>query len=72
MYPAAWPKLDVSAIEKIKVSSKASNSELASAIQQMISEAVVALYGNNTDKKYIKIVDLIMLRIRGALEKLNS
>ena len=72
MRAAPWPKIDTSAISKVKVSSKCTNEELNNAVSQMLVSAVDALYGDSKDYKYIKIVDMIMLRIRGALSQLND
>lgn len=33
----------------------------------MLVDSIKTLYGTNKDLKYVKIVDMIMLRIRGAL-----
>lgn len=35
----------------------------------MLIESVNALYGDSKEEKYVKIVNLIMLRVRGALQK---
>jgi len=38
----------------------------------MLIEAVNKLYGDSKDKKYVKIVDMMMMRARGALDELNE
>ena len=72
MYAAMWRKPDTSAISKVKVPEKCTNEQLADAVKQMLIESINKLYGNNKDKKYIKIVDMIMMRIRGALSEFNK
>lgn len=72
MHAAQWGKLDTSAISKVKVPAKCTNEQLADAVKQMLIESVDKLYGTNKDKKYVKLVDMIMMRIRGALDKLNE
>lgn len=76
MRSANWGKLDTSDIQlpKTDIDSKSSNIEvhnaICSSIKQMLEQAISALYGDQKQKKYIKIVDMLMLRIRGALQKL--
>ena len=72
MHAAQWGKLDTSAISKVKVPDKCTNEQLTDAVKQMLVEAVNKLYGDSKDKKYVKIVDMIMMRVRGALAKLNE
>ena len=72
MRATMWGKLDTSAISKVKVPEKCTNEQLADAVKQMLIESVNKLYGSNKDKKYIKIVDMMMMRMRGALSELNE
>ena len=65
-----WKQIDTSAIDKVQSSSK--NKQLINDIKKIVSSAVISLYGNaQTDDKYIKIVNLIMLRIEAALADLT-
>ena len=67
MRAANWSQPDLTAIQSIKVDAKCTNAQLLDAIKQIVSYSVVALRGNNTDDKYRNIVDMLMLRVRGAL-----
>ena len=72
MRPAPYGKLDTSAIEAPKLGKKATPDDITSAVRDMIAQAVDLLYGDPKDKKYTKIVDMLMMRIRGALQALND
>lgn len=67
MRAAGWSRPNLAAIKSVKVDKKCSNEELFAAIRQIVSESVIQLRGTNTDDKYRNIVDMLMLRIRGAL-----
>ena len=67
MRAAPWKGADTSAVQKVSVPKNCTNEQLADAVKKMVIESVNVLYGDNTEEKYIKIVNLIMLRVRGAL-----
>ena len=56
----------------MSVPKNCTNEQLVDAVKKMIVEAVNTLYGDNKDEKYIKIVNLIMMRVRGALAELSK
>ena len=70
MRAAPWKGADTSAVQKVSVPKNCTNEQLADAVKKMVIESVNVLYGDNTEEKYIKIVNLIMLRVRGALSQL--
>ena len=72
MHASPWEMVDTSAISKVHVSSKCTNEELCDAVKQMLVASTEALYGDNKDEKYVKIVNLIMQRVREALAQLND
>ena len=70
MHANAWGKLDTSVIQPYKkLGPKATNEELCEAVKEMLVQAVNVLYGDKKQLKYIKIVDMLMMRVRGALAK---
>lgn len=69
MQPRSWKPADVSKVLAPKVSAKASSSELLAALQLSIAEAVRAIRSDANDDKVRHIVDLVMLRVRGALNE---
>ena len=71
MLAANWKALDLSKIDKIQSSSN-KHKQLFNDIKELIKNAINCIYGTaQTEDKYVKIVNLIMLRIQGALETLN-
>ena len=70
MHAAPWAGADTSAVQKVSVPKNCTNEQLADAVKKMLIESVNALYGDSKEEKYVKIVNLIMLRVRGALQKL--
>jgi len=69
MRAANWSMPSLADIDKVKVNAKCSNAELFDAIKRIVAASVTALRGTNADDKYRNIVDMLMLRIRGALAK---
>lgn len=67
MRAANWSPPDLSAIKDVKVSAKCGNDELLNAVKTIVSSSVKILRGKASDDRYRNIVDLIMLRVRGAL-----
>lgn len=64
---ANWKPANVSGILGVKVSPKCSQKELFDAIKKIVAESVRLVRADSTDDKYRNIVDMLMLRIRGAL-----
>ena len=77
-HAANWGKLDTSSIKvpALSINEKSTNQDaynaMCASIREMLTQAVDVIYGDEKQKKYIKIVDMLMLRIRGALQKLNE
>ena len=77
-HAANWGKLDTSSIKvpALSINEKSTNYDaynaMCASIREMLTQAVDVIYGDEKQKKYIKIVDMLMLRIRGALQKLNE
>lgn len=69
MQAVAWKPADVGGIASVKVAKNCSQSELFDAIKKIVAESVKILRADCTDDKYKNIVNLIMLRVRGALQK---
>lgn len=67
MRAANWSPPDLSGIKGVKVSAKCGNDELLNAVKTIVSDSVRILRGNAADDRYRSIVDLIMMRVRGAL-----
>lgn len=67
-----WSKPNLSDLKSITVDAKCSNQELFEKIKELVSKSILILYGSKADEKYVKIVNLIMLRVRGALSKVNE
>lgn len=67
MRASNWAGINLGPIQSIKVKPNCSNDELLDAIKSIISEAATQLRSNNTDDKYRNIVDMLMMRVRGAL-----
>lgn len=67
MRAAGWSQPNLAGFQNIKVSPKCSNAELLEAIKSIVAQSVFALRGIAADDKYRNIVDMLMLRVRGAL-----
>lgn len=67
-----WSKPNLSDLKGITVGEKCSNQELFEKIKELVSKSILILYGTKNDEKYVKIVNLIMLRVRGALSKIDA
>ena len=72
MTAAGWKQADTSVIQSLTVSEKANRSDLFNQIKIAISAAVKIVRGTaKGDDRYVKIVDLIMIRIRSALRDID-
>ena len=69
MQAANWSKPNLAGIKSVKVDAKCTNAELLEAIKTVVSESVDTLRGTKADDKYRNIVNMLMLRVRGALAK---
>ena len=67
-----WKKADVSAVLSHSVKSKSDNVELFSAIKDVVVDSVAAIRGGAWDDRYRSVVDMLMSRIRAAVEKLGG
>ncbi len=67
-----WKKADVSAVLSHSVKSKNDNVELFSAIKDVVADSVTAIRGGAWDDRYRSVVDMLMSRIRAAVEKLGG
>lgn len=73
MIPQQWKTLDASKIQAPNIPEKASNKELFESIKILIQQAIQTIYSDaSSDDKVIKVVDLIILRVRGALIDYNK
>ena len=67
-----WKKADVSAVLSHSVKSKNDNVELFSAIKDVVADAVRTIRGGAWDDRYRGVVDMLMSRIRAAVEKVDE
>lgn len=62
-----WKQVNLQLIQQIKLDDSNSTASLFDAIKAVVENAVKILRNNNTDTKYIAIVDLILLRFKAII-----